>query len=658
MATPTNLSFPTVAYSSIILNWTPGTGSTNTLIVRKQGSIPTSRTDGTTIYEDNGNAFIDTGLTDNTEYCYALYATDGTEYTEPLTECQDTLEVQGLLSRWEFDGSTISDGAAVANDTRDTFNINNGTPLSIAPIVRDGSTCIKGKCLDFINNGSGVAIPNMSTSADIITATAWVNIKGDSISGTYQSILNQSNDSEHRFSFFILNAGKAPGGWIRDSANNSYSFISPVGLALNRWYHIAYVISGNNAKIYIDGNKALDIILAGAIKAGVPLRATIGNFVDRTSYTINGLIDDVRVYDTALSEDEVKSLILIGSDYYTNNGVCGSANGQAFYSAPSTNLCSYGVVSSVSGTGPWTWTCSGATNSVSCFADKGLLSYSRRKPITINSVESLTNHQVKMTIAYDSDMQTDFDDLRFTASDGQTLLNYWIESKTNSSTADVWIKIPSLAIGSNKIYMYYGNPSVSTTSNGDNTFIFFDHFDGSVASTSKWSWAAPVSNSTLSLLGTSSTAWTAIATNNSTFITIGTTVDIRAKAYHYNSTSYGEQIRTNGGSGEQSIGLAYVLSGHQGQYRNTISSASFGAISGYTNQTWAVFSITKLASSALYQCNRANDVIISGNYYSNPQGLFIGTERLNARLDIDWVLIRKYSSTPPTISWGTEQSIN
>ncbi|WP_412732553.1 fibrinogen-like YCDxxxxGGGW domain-containing protein [Minisyncoccus archaeiphilus] len=98
MASPTNLSFPTVAYNSIILNWTPGTGSTNTLIVRKQGSIPTSRTDGTTIYEDNGNAFIDTGLTDNTEYCYALYATDGTEYTEALTGCQATVQAYSSCS--------------------------------------------------------------------------------------------------------------------------------------------------------------------------------------------------------------------------------------------------------------------------------------------------------------------------------------------------------------------------------------------------------------------------------------------------------------------------------------------------------------------------------------------------------------------------------
>ncbi|MDD4410057.1 MAG: hypothetical protein PHW52_05405, partial [Candidatus Pacebacteria bacterium] len=90
MASPANLTFPTVAYNSIILNWTPGTGSTKTYIVRKQGSIPTNKDDGTVVYNDNGNAFIDTGLTDNTQYCYALYGTDGTEYTEPLTGCQTT----------------------------------------------------------------------------------------------------------------------------------------------------------------------------------------------------------------------------------------------------------------------------------------------------------------------------------------------------------------------------------------------------------------------------------------------------------------------------------------------------------------------------------------------------------------------------------------
>src|ERR1700674_3340397 len=37
------------------------------------------------------------------------------------------------------------------------------------------------------------------------------------------------------------------------------------------------------------------------------------------------------------------------------NGMCGSANGTSVSSAPSTNLCSAGTPSSVTGSGPWTW---------------------------------------------------------------------------------------------------------------------------------------------------------------------------------------------------------------------------------------------------------------------------------------------------------------
>ncbi|MDD4410033.1 MAG: fibronectin type III domain-containing protein, partial [Candidatus Pacebacteria bacterium] len=108
MASPTNLTFPTVAYNSIILNWTPGTGSTKTYIVRKQGSIPTNKDDGTVVYNDSGNAFIDTGLTTNTQYCYAMYATDETDYSEPITGCRTTLT--GTMSMEE-----ITDGNYIVN---------------------------------------------------------------------------------------------------------------------------------------------------------------------------------------------------------------------------------------------------------------------------------------------------------------------------------------------------------------------------------------------------------------------------------------------------------------------------------------------------------------------------------------------------------------
>ena len=41
------------------------------------------------------------------------------------------------------------------------------------------------------------------------------------------------------------------------------------------------------------------------------------------------------------------------------NGVCGSSNGGVLTSAPTDNLCSAGTPSAVTGSGPWSWSCSG-----------------------------------------------------------------------------------------------------------------------------------------------------------------------------------------------------------------------------------------------------------------------------------------------------------
>jgi len=61
---------------------------------------------------------------------------------------------------------------------------------------------------------------------------------------------------------------------------------------------------------------------------------------------------------------------------------------------------------------------------------------------------------------------SDYGDIRFTSSDGSTELSYWMEKD-----GTFWVKVPSLASGNNTVYMYYGNSSVATTSNGNNTFM-------------------------------------------------------------------------------------------------------------------------------------------------------------------------------------------
>ena len=74
-----------------------------------------------------------------------------------------------------------------------------------------------------------------------------------------------------------------------------------------------------------------------------------------------------------------------------------------------------------------------------------------------------------------SNVNPDFSDIRFTTIDN-TVLNYWVQ-ETGSTYAVVWVKVPSIPTTGTQMYLYYGNPSAPSLSNGDATFIFFDHFD-------------------------------------------------------------------------------------------------------------------------------------------------------------------------------------
>jgi len=110
-----------------------------------------------------------------------------------------------------------------------------------------------------------------------------------------------------------------------------------------------------------------------------------------------------------------------------------------------------------------------------------------------------TGYQVKIKVHYGSGTdsgedvylnehcRTDFGDVRFTEKDGETELKYWIEEKVDGDYAVFWVKITDdLSNGDATIYIYYGKPDASTTSNGEDTFSFFDHFEGTELDTDKW----------------------------------------------------------------------------------------------------------------------------------------------------------------------------
>ena len=119
--------------------------------------------------------------------------------------------------------------------------------------------------------------------------------------------------------------------------------------------------------------------------------------------------------------------------------------------------------------------------------------WSYRKSHVINAASGAgTNYQVKITAHYgagtdsgadvylSNHSRTDFGDIRFTGSDGATLLDYWMESETDSDNAVFWVEVSEdLSSANRTVYVYYGKSDATTASNLDNTFLWGDDFDGS-----------------------------------------------------------------------------------------------------------------------------------------------------------------------------------
>lgn len=105
-------------------------------------------------------------------------------------------------------------------------------------------------------------------------------------------------------------------------------------------------------------------------------------------------------------------------------------------------------------------------------------SFAKRKPVTLtgNTSGAQTDYQIELDVTYDSDMQADFDDLRF-ANDAHQI-DAWLQTKTDSTSATVWVEFPTTpASGVDQTYyMYYGHATAANDWDGAATFAAF--FDG------------------------------------------------------------------------------------------------------------------------------------------------------------------------------------
>lgn len=127
-----------------------------------------------------------------------------------------------------------------------------------------------------------------------------------------------------------------------------------------------------------------------------------------------------------------------------------------------------------------------------------------------NSGQVLTDFVVNFTLNYKSSYDSTFQDLRFYDEATNTLLSHWYESVSNGTSANVWLKSPSLTNGTR---VKVSTSNSSSTGSASSVFPLYDNFT-SFDTTNKWT--------------TSSASYT-VSTNNFQF-TSGTITYVVTKS--------------------------------------------------------------------------------------------------------------------------------
>ncbi|RLF43418.1 MAG: hypothetical protein DRN18_00065, partial [Thermoplasmata archaeon] len=277
-------------------------------------------------------------------------------------------------------------------------------------------------------------------------------------------------------------------------------------------------------------------------------------------------------------------------------------------------------------------------------------------------------YQMKLNVSYngggdvscEEHCQSDFDDIRFVDIDNTTVLPYWKETYVDSQYAIFWINVSADAMSDGKILMYYGNPSATDESDGDDTFLFFDDFEGTSLDTTKWnSYTSDgeiiVEDSLCKLHGTSSSAQVEIYSKTTFSECI---VEARIKAVDKtNILSLNDKAFVGEGGASNYFGIA----------RNPTVYSNFWT---YSNDgTGEVRQQTSLAyddNFHRFKLVYASDsfTYIDDDYEIDTSKDPSGNLKVYSRLlqstnteEIDWVFVRKYASTEPTwSSFGSEET--
>lgn len=85
--------------------------------------------------------------------------------------------------------------------------------------------------------------------------------------------------------------------------------IPPASIFSNTWYHLAATYNGSTIRLFLNGSPTASGTASGAIGFHPQAPATLGNLIDNSA-PFFGMLDDVRIYDHALTGLDVVDLVI------------------------------------------------------------------------------------------------------------------------------------------------------------------------------------------------------------------------------------------------------------------------------------------------------------------------------------------------------------